>query len=106
MAVSGAERARQQNPNLYRERLKGKINEDTLSCISTDLPRTFPDNINYKATANAYSRTGQLQLKAETQPQQLFNVLTAFAKDNLEIGYCQVALFFSLSLFGFSMLLS
>jgi len=90
MAVSGAEKARQAQPNLYRERLKGEINEDIMSCIKTDLPRTFPDNINYKATAHAYSRTGQLMLKDETQPQQLYNVLVAFAHDNQEIGYCQV----------------
>ncbi|CAB3359199.1 Hypothetical predicted protein [Cloeon dipterum] len=89
MAVSGAEKAKREQPHLYRERLKGQINEEVLSCIKTDLPRTFPDNINYKATAHAYSCTGQLQLTEQTQPHQLFNVLIAFAQDNQDIGYCQ-----------------
>ncbi|XP_059486893.1 growth hormone-regulated TBC protein 1-A [Neocloeon triangulifer] len=91
MAVSGAEKARQAQPNLYLERLRSAsdVHEDILSCIRTDLPRTFPDNVHYKATALAYSQTGQLQLQDRTQPRQLYNVLVAFASDNHDIGYCQ-----------------
>jgi vancomycin resistance protein YoaR len=88
MEISGAELWRQQYPDLYRERLQGPANEDIVASIRIDLPRTFPDNINYRSTAELVS-SGKVQLKG-SQPQQLFNVLVAYAHDNEEVGYCQV----------------
>lgn len=90
MEVSGAELWRQSQPDLYRERLHGPVKEDIVASIRTDLPRTFPDNINYRTTAEIVS-SGKVELKG-SQPQHLFNVLVAYAHDNEEVGYCQVQL--------------
>jgi hypothetical protein len=90
MVVSGAEQLKQAQPDLYNERLHGPVNEDIIASIRVDLPRTFPDNINYRVTAELVS-AGSSSLK-DSQPQLLYNILVAYAHDNEDVGYCQVRL--------------
>ncbi|KAF4521488.1 hypothetical protein B566_EDAN001786 [Ephemera danica] len=87
MTVSGAEILKQSQPDLYNDRLHGKVDEEIIASIRVDLPRTFPDNINYRKTAELVS-AGCTQLQS-SQPQLLYNILVAYAHDNEDVGYCQ-----------------
>ncbi|XP_063224392.1 growth hormone-regulated TBC protein 1-A isoform X2 [Bacillus rossius redtenbacheri] len=76
LTVSGAERLREQRgPDLYQRLLSQPLDEDIVDTVRTDLPRTFPDNIFFSATA--------------AHQQQLYNVLVAYAHNNRDVGYCQ-----------------
>lgn len=75
LAVSGAEAAKRHTGLKYGALKRASANESFAETIRIDLPRTFPDNI-YFTTEDALQ-------------QQLFNVLTTFAHQNAEVGYCQ-----------------
>lgn len=73
MKISGADEAKQRNPNLYRSLLNIEhFNKEICDSISIDLPRTFPDNIHFDA-----------------KKERLFNILCAYAHHNRDVGYCQ-----------------
>jgi TBC1 domain family member 6 len=72
MHTSGCQKASEQNPNFYLNLLKTEYNSEFIEVIKMDIPRTFPDNIYFDIHKN-----------------ELFNVLSAFAQQNQEIGYCQ-----------------
>lgn len=79
--ASGAYRLKEKmGPNLYRELLDSVDNDDeVISSIRTDLPRTFPDNIFFNKSDHCEQRN------------QLFRVLCAYAHHNKHVGYCQVS---------------
>jgi len=78
MEVSGAAKLRKVDPDLYTKMLnmdmKSREMEDQ---IKTDIPRTFPNNINFDKTSSTNYQT------------QLYNILKAFANNNPSISYCQ-----------------
>lgn len=78
MEVSGANRMRREEPDLYTTmvamEIKNRVVDDQ---IKTDLPRTFPNNTNFDPTSPTSYQT------------QLYNILKAFANNNPTIGYCQ-----------------
>ncbi len=65
-------------PNLYKELLDEAHDNEVVSSICVDLPRTFPDNI-------FFNQSDQSELR-----NQLFRVLCAYAHHNKRVGYCQV----------------
>ncbi|EDW66871.2 growth hormone-regulated TBC protein 1 [Drosophila virilis] len=73
MKITGADEAKQRNPNLYRSLLNIEhFNKEISDSISIDLPRTFPDNIHF-----------------DSKKARLFNILCAYAHHNRDVGYCQ-----------------
>ncbi|XP_064554631.1 growth hormone-regulated TBC protein 1-A [Drosophila montana] len=73
MKITGADEAKQRNPNLYRSLLNIEhFNKEISDSISIDLPRTFPDNIHF-----------------DSKKERLFNILCAYAHHNRDVGYCQ-----------------
>ncbi|EDV92564.1 growth hormone-regulated TBC protein 1 [Drosophila grimshawi] len=73
MAITGADVQMKKQPNLYSSLLNIQhFNKEISDSISIDLPRTFPDNINF-----------------DLEKERLFNILCAYAHHNREIGYCQ-----------------
>lgn len=73
MRITGAEAAKQKNPNLYQSLLNiDHFNKEISDSISIDLPRTFPDNIHF-----------------DSKKDRLFNILCAYAHHNRDVGYCQ-----------------
>ena len=78
MEVSGANKIRREEPDLYRTmvsmEIRNKVVDDQ---IKTDLPRTFPNNVNFDLTSPTSYQA------------QLYNILKAFANNNPKIGYCQ-----------------
>lgn len=93
MTISGGFQLQKQAPELYRNLLKTQFDAEignsvslhkiwnclrscfliiAVESIKIDLPRTFPDNIFFD----------NIKL-------QLFNVLTAYAHHNRDVGYCQ-----------------
>ena len=78
VTISGAEEQQKKHPNYYKEILEGKLDQEVVDSIKTDVPRTFPDNIYFKDY-----KEGNLET--------LHNVLVAFAHHNVKIGYCQVS---------------
>ena len=78
MQVSGANRMKQDDPDLYTRMLNMKTTNQTVEDqIRTDLPRTFPNNMYFDKTSPTCYQA------------QLFNILRAFAQSNPKIGYCQ-----------------
>lgn len=75
MCISGADRIKQQSPDLYQRLLDTPFEKELVDLVKTDLPRTFPDNIYFNKTAN--------------HQVHLFNILIAFAHSNRSVGYCQ-----------------
>lgn len=65
-------------PNLYYELLEEPHDNEVVSTIRTDLPRTFPDNIFFNQSQQCEQRN------------QLYRVLCAYAHHNKHVGYCQV----------------
>ncbi|XP_030424827.1 growth hormone-regulated TBC protein 1 isoform X2 [Gopherus evgoodei] len=64
MIVSGAQANMEQNPGYYNKLLE-------------DMNRTFPDNVQFRKTANPCLQ------------QTLYNVLVAYGHHNKTVGYCQ-----------------
>lgn len=79
MAISGAAKMREAQPDLYTKMLSKRVSAKTviIEQIATDIPRTFPSNIYFHAT----------DPKSYQQP--LFNVLLAYSNVNPDVGYCQ-----------------
>lgn len=77
MEVSGASKLKREESDLYFTMLAIDTDESVLEQIRTDLPRTFPNNINFDST-----NPNSMQIP-------LLNVLKAFANNNPSIGYCQ-----------------
>lgn len=75
MAISEAEKMREQHPDLYQKILDGPFEKELVDLVKTDLPRTFPDNIFFTKEANHQTH--------------LFNILIAYAHNNRVVGYCQ-----------------
>ncbi|XP_075865719.1 growth hormone-regulated TBC protein 1 isoform X1 [Microcebus murinus] len=77
MALSGAQAQMDQNPGYYQRLLQGEGDPGLEDAVSTDLNRTFPDNVRFRDSAQP-----SLQ-------KALFNVLVAFGRHNRGVGYCQ-----------------
>ncbi|KAL3281115.1 hypothetical protein HHI36_004337 [Cryptolaemus montrouzieri] len=76
MQVSEAQVLKDASPANYYNIRKTQINNPALiEMIKIDVPRTFPDNINF--------------ISQEYLSKQMFNVLATFAHQNSEVGYCQ-----------------
>ncbi|GLV41395.1 uncharacterized protein CBL_06625 [Carabus blaptoides fortunei] len=75
MFISGAQALRNDNPELYTKLRQLSPKQSIVDTIKTDIPRTFPDNIFFN---------NSIEL-----PEQLYNVLLAYAHHNTEVGYCQ-----------------
>lgn len=75
MAISEADKMRDQYPDLYQKILDGPFEKELVDLVKTDLPRTFPDNIYFTKEANHQTH--------------LFNILIAYAHNNRVVGYCQ-----------------
>lgn len=73
--VSGAEQMMSKHPELYSLLRQLTPKQSIIEVVKTDIPRTFPENI-------FFSKSIEL-------PEQLFNVLVAYAHHNTEVGYCQ-----------------
>lgn len=75
MFISGAETMKKKKPELYSLLRQLSPNQPIIDSVKIDIPRTFPENI-------FFSKSVEL-------PEQLFNVLVAYAHHNTEVGYCQ-----------------
>ncbi|XP_050806267.1 growth hormone-regulated TBC protein 1 isoform X2 [Gopherus flavomarginatus] len=77
MIVSGAQANMEQNPGYYNKLLEGEKSDTLVEGIKTDMNRTFPDNVQFRKTANPCLQ------------QTLYNVLVAYGHHNKTVGYCQ-----------------
>lgn len=77
MVASGAQDHLEKNSGYYQTLLGAQQDPKLLETISTDLNRTFPDNVNFRKTSD------QCLLKS------LYNVLRAYGHHNPSVGYCQ-----------------
>ncbi|XP_041355294.1 growth hormone-regulated TBC protein 1-like [Gigantopelta aegis] len=80
MELSGAADRMRERPDLYKHLLTdGVLNPTVMECIEKDIPRTFPENVHFDDT----------ELNPNGQQQPLQRVLSAIAKHNPRLGYCQ-----------------
>ncbi|XP_069493250.1 growth hormone-regulated TBC protein 1 [Ambystoma mexicanum] len=77
MIVSGAQEQLDLNPGYYQKLLEGKKNDKIVESILTDMNRTFPDNVQFRKSADPCLQ------------QPLYNVLVAYGHHNQSVGYCQ-----------------
>jgi len=77
MEVSGANKLRREEPDLYTTMLAADLDPVVLGQIRTDMPRTFPNNVFFDTT------------NPNSMQKPLLNILKAFANNNPNIGYCQ-----------------
>lgn len=77
MFASGAQDQLERNPGHYQSLLSAQQDPKLIETITTDLNRTFPDNVNFRKTSD------QCLLKS------LYNVLRAYGHHNPAVGYCQ-----------------
>ncbi|KAK5874129.1 hypothetical protein PBY51_019103 [Eleginops maclovinus] len=77
MAASGALDQLEKNPGCYQSLLGAEHDPKLVETICTDLNRTFPDNIQFRKTANPCMQKA------------LYNVLLAYGHHNPAVGYCQ-----------------
>uniref|UniRef100_W5MUJ4 Growth hormone regulated TBC protein 1a n=2 Tax=Lepisosteus oculatus TaxID=7918 RepID=W5MUJ4_LEPOC len=77
MTASGAQEQMEKNPGYYRKLLEAEHDAKLVDTIKTDLNRTFPDNIQFRKTAEPCLQHA------------LFNVLVAYGHHNKNVGYCQ-----------------
>ncbi|EMP31931.1 Growth hormone-regulated TBC protein 1 [Chelonia mydas] len=77
MIVSGAQAKMEQNPGYYNKLLEGEKSDTLVEAIKTDMNRTFPDNVQFRKTADPCLQ------------QTLYNVLVAYGHHNKTVGYCQ-----------------
>ncbi|XP_059823749.1 growth hormone-regulated TBC protein 1-A isoform X1 [Hypanus sabinus] len=77
MTVSGAQEQMERNPVYYKKMLETEEDPKLIESVRTDINRTFPDNVQFRRTANPCLQ------------QPLFNVLVAYGNHNKAIGYCQ-----------------
>ncbi|XP_031562167.1 growth hormone-regulated TBC protein 1-A-like [Actinia tenebrosa] len=76
MDISGARKRKKKNPGYYQGLLEQELDEIVKNSITTDIDRTFPENI--------FFGSSQKDLR-----KNLYNVLYAYALHNPRIGYCQ-----------------
>ncbi|MBN3303573.1 GRT1A protein, partial [Amia calva] len=77
MTASGAQEQMDKNPGYYGKLLEAEHEPRLVETIKTDLNRTFPDNVQFRKTADPCLQ------------QTLFNVLVAYGHHNKNVGYCQ-----------------
>ncbi|XP_028257615.1 growth hormone-regulated TBC protein 1-A [Parambassis ranga] len=77
MAASGAQDQLEKNPGYYQSLLGAQPDSKLMETISTDLNRTFPDNIQFRKTSSPCLQKA------------LYNVLLAYGYHNPAVGYCQ-----------------
>ena len=78
LKISSALNLKTQNPNKYQDLLHTATNieKSVADAIQADIPRTYPENIYFRDTADGLMGP-------------LSNVLTAYAMHNPTVGYCQ-----------------
>ncbi|XP_057705638.1 growth hormone-regulated TBC protein 1-A [Corythoichthys intestinalis] len=77
MVASGAQEQLEKNPGYYQTLLGAQHDPKVVETISTDLNRTFPDNVLFRKTSNPCLQKA------------LYNVLRAYGQHNAAVGYCQ-----------------
>ncbi|KAK1802606.1 hypothetical protein P4O66_004252 [Electrophorus voltai] len=77
MAVSGSQEQMEKNPGYYQSLLQAQHDPKLMEAIHTDLHRTFPDNVQFRKTADPCLQ------------KVLYNVLLAYGHHNKDVGYCQ-----------------
>ncbi|XP_054627599.1 growth hormone-regulated TBC protein 1-A isoform X3 [Dunckerocampus dactyliophorus] len=77
MATSGAQDQLEKNAGYYQSLLVAQHDPKLVESISTDLNRTFPDNVQFQKTSNPCLQKA------------LCNVLRAYGHHNPTVGYCQ-----------------
>lgn len=89
---SGAQMKSKQMSGLYRSLVarvnNGELNKDDREAIERDLDRTFPDNIHFRPDP----KSARFSDGTDDEPsliKDLREVLSAFALNNPNIGYCQ-----------------
>ncbi|KXJ20376.1 growth hormone-regulated TBC protein 1-A [Exaiptasia diaphana] len=76
MDICGARKRKKRNPYYYKELLKTDLDELVEHSITTDIDRTFPENIHFGPSQQDLRKS-------------LYNVLHVYALHNSRIGYCQ-----------------
>ena len=90
MESSGAAQKMQENPELYAQLVEESADTSTLEAygqIELDLPRTFPDHLDFRA--NLHAAPGEDAIASSAQLLKLRRVLRAYARRNSSVGYCQ-----------------
>ncbi|XP_026788105.2 growth hormone-regulated TBC protein 1-A [Pangasianodon hypophthalmus] len=77
MAASGSQEQMEKNPGYYNSLLQAQHDPKLVETIRTDLHRTFPDNVQFRKTAEPCLQ------------KPLYNVLVAYGHHNKAVGYCQ-----------------
>ncbi|XP_051558059.1 growth hormone-regulated TBC protein 1-A [Myxocyprinus asiaticus] len=77
MAASGAQEQLDRNPGYYQSLLNSQHDPRLVETIRTDLHRTFPDNVQFRKSADPCLQKA------------LYNVLLAYGHHNKAVGYCQ-----------------
>ncbi|KAG9262328.1 growth hormone-regulated TBC protein 1 [Astyanax mexicanus] len=77
MAASGSQDQMDKNPGYYHSLLQAQHDPKLVEAIRTDLHRTFPDNVQFRKTAEPCLQ------------KTLYNVLLAYGHHNKAVGYCQ-----------------
>ncbi|XP_067848576.1 growth hormone-regulated TBC protein 1-A [Heptranchias perlo] len=77
MTVSGAQAQMEKNPGYYKKLLEMEEDPKLVEAVRTDINRTFPDNVQFRRTANPCLQHA------------LFNILVAYGNHNKTVGYCQ-----------------
>ncbi|XP_017312813.1 growth hormone-regulated TBC protein 1-A [Ictalurus punctatus] len=77
MAASGSQEQMEKNPGYYHSLLHAQHDPTLVETIRTDLHRTFPDNVQFRKTAEPCLQ------------KPLYNVLLAYGHHNQAVGYCQ-----------------
>ncbi|KAI5629554.1 growth hormone-regulated TBC protein 1-A [Silurus asotus] len=77
MAASGAQEQMERNSHYYSSLLQAQHDPKLEDAIRTDLHRTFPDNVQFRKTAEPCLQ------------KPLYNVLLAYGHHNKAVGYCQ-----------------
>ncbi|XP_061830704.2 growth hormone-regulated TBC protein 1-A [Nerophis lumbriciformis] len=77
MVTSGAQNQLEKNPGYYQSLLAAQHDTKVVESISTDLNRTFPDNVQFQKTSKTCLQKA------------LYNVLRAYGQHNPTVGYCQ-----------------
>ncbi|XP_067896251.1 growth hormone-regulated TBC protein 1-like isoform X3 [Heterodontus francisci] len=77
MTVSGAQTQMEKNPAYYKKLLEMEEDPRLVDAVKTDINRTFPDNVQFRRTANPSLQDA------------LFNILVAYGNHNKTVGYCQ-----------------
>ncbi|XP_062866667.1 growth hormone-regulated TBC protein 1-A [Trichomycterus rosablanca] len=77
MVTSGSQEQMERNSGYYHSLLQAQHDPKLVETIRTDLHRTFPDNVQFRRTAEPCLQKA------------LYNVLLAYGHHNKTVGYCQ-----------------